>query len=375
MVLIFTVYSNGHDGGSIRHEQISDIVKRSAQEVIINPGISSPFRKQFFQTLIPSLISCIKITVFNNSSHRRLLFKSWNQKGLINKINVGRNYYLMKKAILRYNVKLVIVEDVIFGGQGVIIAAKESGIPVIALPHNIDSLTSDVYNYASYGKCMALEMEALSFANKVFAISQNDSWLHHQFDIKSLILSYYPTLKKEAYLLYIRSMRDQRPMQKRFLIPGSANNPKTKEGLIKLLNAISIQLLPEDIYFDVIGIETQSCQIPGLSNQIVFYGEVTHEKYLSLAINCTACVAYQEKGTGALTRVMDMLLAGIPVLGNYMALRGWMDLDGVYLFNEWNEFNDLLNKSFNNPKVPERQKKEENNFISSLYSLSATINN
>ena len=43
-------------------------------------------------------------------------------------------------------------------------------------------------------------------------------------------------------------------------------------------------------------------------------------------------LVYQEHGGGALTRVADMLLAGVPVLANEHASRNWHGLRGIQSF-------------------------------------------
>ena len=67
-----------------------------------------------------------------------------------------------------------------------------------------------------------------------------------------------------------------------------------------------------------------------------------------------------------------MVLAGIPVLGNDIALRGWHHLDGVYQFSDWEELTALLNSSLKNPSLPARPELQETRFINIVRQLSYT---
>ena len=167
-------------------------------------------------------------------------------------------------------------------------------------------------------------------------------------------------------------MRESQSNENRFLIAGSAHNLATKEGMTELLTFVSSHQWPLDVFFDVVGTETQSLRHPALSDQIAFHGVLNPEQFMAIASKCTACIAFQKRGTGSLTRVLEMVLAGIPVLGNDIALRGWHHLDGVYQFSDWEELTALLNSSLKNPSLPARPELQETRFINIVRQLSYT---
>ena len=60
---------------------------------------------------------------------------------------------------------------------------------------------------------------------------------------------------------------------------------------------------------------------------------------LDRKLSCVkACLCYQEQGSGALTRIPEMLIAGIPVLANTHAARSYHNLKGI---TEFSRFVDL----------------------------------
>ena len=365
-IVIYTRYLGGLDGGSIRHLQIVELLRKSGFEVFVNPGISPRFRSQ----LITSALSAMRIALFGPLPFKRLLFKASTKGGFISLLLVGRYYLAARTSILQQQTRIVLVEDVVFGGQGALIAAKELKVNVIALPHNIDALTGLLFGIPQSCNTLAAEMNALSLADITFTISEGDAWFHRQFGMDSCPLSYYPATERETHLRLLRTMREGRSIEKRFLIAGSAHNPPTKEGMNELLAFIGAQTWSQETIFDVVGTETKSLWNPAMSKQIVFHGALYPEQFMSLASKCAACIAFQKRGTGSLTRVLDMILAGIPVFGNATALRDWQHLEGIYQFSDWDELTLLLNSNLKTPPLPSRPDLQEKRFINSVSQLS-----
>ena len=59
-----------------------------------------------------------------------------------------------------------------------------------------------------------------------------------------------------------------------------------------------------------------------------------------MLIEVDGIIIYQPPTTGALTRIPEMLLAGIPVYANFDAARNYFNVDGVI---QYHSFEELLN--------------------------------
>ncbi|MBK6903852.1 MAG: hypothetical protein IPH04_13895 [Saprospirales bacterium] len=66
-----------------------------------------------------------------------------------------------------------------------------------------------------------------------------------------------------------------------------------------------------------------------------------------------AMIVHQESGVGALTKIMDHLVAGIPVIANTLAARSFFDHNGVYLYDTSEQLLDFIMKDdFPPPLLP-----------------------
>ena len=55
-------------------------------------------------------------------------------------------------------------------------------------------------------------------------------------------------------------------------------------------------------------------------------------------VKAKAVICYQVSGPGALTRIAEMLVANVPVMGNSHALRSYYNINGVIEFDSIEEF-------------------------------------
>ena len=361
-LLGFSRYAGGLDGGSLRHQQVIELAEKGGFRVILNPGFSPRFRAQ----LLPSFLAGLRIVFASPLRHKHILVRASTRGGPANLLVVGRHFHGVRGWAKDHQAGAIVVEDVIFGGQGAVLAARELGIPAIALPHNLDALTGRVPSVSQGCACLAAEMEGLRLADATFAISESDAWLHRQFGIASVVLSYYPTAAKERELRTIRALRPSKSKDRRFLIAGNAHNLPTREGMAELLQFIGSRKWPSGLFFDVIGRDTQCLGAANLCPQVVFHGGVDSNAFRDLSSTCEACLVYQKRGSGSLTRVMDLALAGVPVLGSPVAMRDWEHLEGVATFRDWNELLQLLSGPMAIPTPPARPTHQEECFLEAL---------
>lgn len=206
---------------------------------------------------------------------------------------------------------------------------KDTGCPVIGFPHNLESLVSnhDV-------EALREEVSCLQQCDYVFAISKEETWLLRLLGLKAYYYPYIPPKEVELFLLSIRGRRETRKAndRKRFLLLGSASNEPTREGMQALVDYAAEGCWPFDL--QVAGYQTESLRKPKESN-ITFNGTVSNSQLEQILLDTDAVLVYQPPTTGALTRIPELLLAGIPVFVNFNAARSYHNLDDVHVYESF----------------------------------------
>ncbi len=210
---------------------------------------------------------------------------------------------------------------------------KATGNPVIGVPHNVESLVSK----GSY-KVLGDEIDNLKACDAVFAISTEETWLLRLFGVNAQYLPYYPPKEAVDYYLSIRQKREKRNLGERrnYLLLGSATNPPTKEGMQSMIDFFGKARLPFDL--SVAGYETENLTNPN-NSFIRFYGTVSTTQLEQILCEVDAVLIYQPPTTGALTRIPEMRIAGVPVFVNFDASRNYFNIEDVRLYDT---FDDLL---------------------------------
>ena len=206
---------------------------------------------------------------------------------------------------------------------------KATGRPVYALPHNVESLVAG-YSIGA----LAQEVSSLKLCDGAFAISKEETWLLRLLGVKAYYLPYYPPKEVETHLLMIRNRREYRRAneRKKFLLLGSASNYPTRKGMQIMIDAAASHQLPFDL--GIVGYRTDALRVPQQTG-ITFYGTVINEVLDGILEETDAVLIFQPPTTGALTRIPEMLLAGIPVFVNFDAGRNYLDLNDVHLYDSF----------------------------------------
>jgi hypothetical protein len=74
-------------------------------------------------------------------------------------------------------------------------------------------------------------------------------------------------------------------------------------------------------------------------------GPLPDEKLDKIMGSVRANIVYQDWGSGSLTRIMETLAAGIPVLVNSHAARSYHNMTGVIEFKTLNELGDMFRET------------------------------
>ncbi|WP_443939723.1 hypothetical protein [Pedobacter sp. MW01-1-1] len=324
IVYHYTRYVNdpfGH-GGCKRSNQIIELIKKSDAELhtlcldisIKNKGTLSILLNlivgiwYFFILRIPFLPSI---------------------KGLA---KIGLYTRLVNDSLAKINTQAtIVIED--FEKLGAILAlqAKRKGIKVIGIVHNLDSLVPEFMSSFSSKKSPEFFEEELFFIRHcsiIYTISREENWLLNLNNIQANYLPYCPSETVFNQLSAISKRRMQ--YNGRGFILGTVLNPPTFNGMVDLIT----ELEKSKVYADVAGFGTEKLleRFPSL-DYIKIHGAISFDQMSDFLENNSFFLVNQPYTAGVLTRIVECLIAGIPVLGNESSLRSYYYMNGVYLFD------------------------------------------
>ena len=213
---------------------------------------------------------------------------------------------------------------------------KATGHRVIGLPHNIESL---VHNNSM--EAFEKEVTNLGHCDAIFTISKEETWLLRLLGLNAHYLPYYPPKDVESFLLSIRQKRELRQSTSRkvFSLLGSATNIPTRSGMQELIDFAATKELPFDLL--IAGYGTESLKTVSHPN-ITLLGTLSTEELEKMLIEIDGIIIYQPPTTGALTRIPEMVLAGIPVFANFDAARNYFGVNGITCYTSFNDLIDRL---------------------------------
>lgn len=230
----------------------------------------------------------------------------------------------------------------------------------IGLPHNLESLVPNQISRISLKKSPHWLMEEISYLSKcdaVFCISREETWLLRLFGINAFHLPYYPTEYTVKKLLEIREQRtslNNRTSDRKILLFGSANNQPTRLGMIEMINILKGNTLNK-IQFYIAGFNTNSLtEFIQSEGNIILLGSLEKDKMVRLLSEIDAVLIHQFPTSGALIKIPEMLIAGIPVIANSVASRSY-SYDGLYTYDDNKTLLEfLLNMNFKIPPIPKK---------------------
>ena len=240
------------------------------------------------------------------------------------------------------------------GYEPVAIAAlKAQGMTVAAVMPAINSLWLGRPNPVTgpYPGAFHAELRALKMADHVFAIAREEQLLLGNFGVWARYLPYFPDEERAAALLAERAARDPRPRE--FLICATRGNTDTVESFKEQVAWIEAAA-PADAVFHVTGHQTEPLREVWAGPRFKFHGTCPDDLFAEVKARCAAVCIHQRAGLGALTRVPDMLMAGLAVVANGAAARSFIGTDGVHLYDTPREMGALLAGEIPTPPPPPR---------------------
>ena len=350
------------DGGSKRSVQIQELLERSGMEFV-----NDEFR-------LPKALSIVqKISLFYKGLTFVIRLFSWNEIGGIGNLMVMSKYFGIRIPIVldHYSQADVIFlnEDTTSGAYGLPYLMKAAGKQIITVPHNIESFCgSDIQSGKKSTQWLYEDIKRLKMSDHVFCISKEETWLLRLFGLNADYLPYFPPTEVEDYLKGIRLRREKREpnLVRKCLMLGSATNHPTKVGMEQLLRWFAQrEILPFELH--IAGFATER-----LSNithpKFHFHGAVSKNQLEMLLVESDCMIINQFATSGALTRIMESLVAGVPIIANLNAARDYFGTEGVVVFQTFDDLYDLLEGSElpQCVRIPERNKTAERIFLDTI---------
>jgi Glycosyl transferases group 1 len=249
--------------------------------------------------------------------------------------------------------------------------ARRKGIRVIALIHNIESLVPNqpCPIRSSRSDWLDIELAHLANAEVIFCHSRWDQWFLCLRGLQARLLPYYPARSRQQSLCAIRTARLTGPIGDRVVVLGSAHNQPTRLGMIEQLRIIKQnweQL--REIEFHFCGDQTARLHDGELPPNVHLHGYVDEESLREHLVAAKAVWFHQPPTTGVLTRIVDMLVAGVPVVANSFAARSQETINGVSMYN-LDAVPPFIQSSRAMPEMPGQPDLFAEDFLDTIFAL------
>ncbi|MXV17424.1 glycosyltransferase family 4 protein [Hufsiella ginkgonis] len=219
---------------------------------------------------------------------------------------------------------------------------KKHKLPVFAIPHNLESLVPGRKSFLHSKTAPAWlpnEMKMLkSTALHTFAIAREEEWLLNLHGVKAHYLPYYPVTE---VVNYFEEIRKKRRSTGNFLLIGTATNLPTYLGMKKLIDNLEGRL--GEVVIDLAGYGTErfNAEYSGLANFNIL-GTLSNEVLQQKLAGCKGVVLYNQPSSGVLTKVIEFMLSGIPLVVDPGSARSYYNLDGLFIYNDVGDLTHLL---------------------------------
>lgn len=247
-------------------------------------------------------------------------------------------------------------------------ALKDAGFRVVVVLPAINSLwRSRPTNLSGpYPRMFHAETRALADADAVFCIAREEQWLLNNLGIAAQYLPYYPDAEREDALLAERERRPAPAGAREFLICATRGNTDTLSAFREQAEWIRAAVGEDEAIFHVTGHNTEEIKDIWDDRRFLFHGTCSDEEFRLIKARCAAICLHQRRGLGALTRVPDMILAGLAVVANGPAARSFLDMTGVHVYDTPAQFRALLRGDLPMPPPPARPRELEDAFFAAL---------
>jgi hypothetical protein len=250
--------------------------------------------------------------------------------------------------------------------------ARRRALKVIAVPQQLEALDPNEPERTPTAQlldALKRELAALVSADAVFGLSQEDAWFLRLCGAKAFCLPYYPCAGLEAELLAIRANRPAETTP-RFLLIGTAIHPATKRALKEVLGWLTEARKHVSFQLDVAGFGSETLADAATHPDFTLHGSVSQERLTELQLAARGAIVHHVHYSGMLTRVSELLMAGVPVLANEAAAR-CAPPSSVHVYRNADDLAALLGTALPTPPKPIRPEAEERVFIETVKRLAS----
>ncbi len=207
------------------------------------------------------------------------------------------------------------------------------GIPVIAVAQNIESLSTPQIAPGATLSLLSTELGLFQRSRLVIAISIEEDFLLTNVGARSFYLPYHPVEPFRSRLLAVRARRASAP-KRGVLALGSGHNIPSREGLVLAAQWWREQRLEREAGpLWIAGKRTDEYLDPALAGEgVELLGSLDDESLERKMTEASCALVVQANGSGALTRICDLLVAGVPVAATMHAARSYHGALGLFEF-------------------------------------------
>jgi hypothetical protein len=284
--------------------------------------------------------------------------------------------YRTGAGIRRNNIDLVITEEMYWSPEVLKLCGKAR---VVSIPQNIESLVpgNGQGSIEQRARDVTKELKGIAGARACFAICPEDAAIAAAFNPKTFVLPYFPPESQFGSLQQIRKKRDifrDRGQCGDFvLVLGSVTNEPTRRGVQALIENLELKTPPQR--FVIAGNGTEVFHRNANSN-IKVLGRVSEIELDQLLVEASCLFVNHHPSTGCLTRNIDALVAGIPIVSNRYGARGAAGFAGVHVFSDLSESYDMIRELPSElPSEPRRPHSDEEFFRHTLMTLASNDHN
>jgi hypothetical protein len=213
-------------------------------------------------------------------------------------------------------------------------AALDLGFHLYALPHNLESIatwseTDQICRMSGIGH-FDWERRLLARMSGVLCISKEEAWLLQNIGIRAGYYPYWPDSGMREELIAIREQRAKQEHSGSVVILGSAINAPTEAGMRRLIEHLQKN---SNGKYVIAGHGVMRLSNHCRSEKFDLRDGITDDDLAKLLMTAPAVCIHQDSGAGALTRIRNLLIAGVPVVCNEIAARDYFGDEGVFVYS------------------------------------------
>lgn len=319
------------NGGEKRVAQLCDALIGLQFEFVSIADMTFPYKDKLKNVLHkPSGFFKEKLSLFVKQHITYNKYLQWSERF---RENIVKSHALSKvfvKTLANEKPDLLFIDDPVYLAP-VVHYAKANNIPLVTFCHNIESLSREQVTYSFQRDLFQYELELIAKCDLVVTISKEETFLLNNLGMNPVYLPYFPLKMTFDGLQQIRNDRPQNPKSD-FLLFGTVNNLATLEGMQKVISAISSGSILQQDRLIIAGYGTREKIAQVDDPRIEVRGDLSEIELHKLLKSIKGCIVYQDNGSGALTKIPELLAAGVPVIINSHAARSHHYLPGIFEF-------------------------------------------